>query len=245
MTLGSCFVFVNFCSFVFSQIVILGNLGLTRNVTEGYKLVFFGSLTFYFLFGFGYTLITTMINFQFKGLNQMLSKLHELEDESNIKEIMREVRRIHDTLYDTVDAISSYFVITCWTFLLKLFFFGIFASYTVFVYFNDPNPDTFHFSIAISNWFFLYVPFNIYTATISAAIENKAKDTIEILGHSRILKKSTKFIKSFECLVQQSMHRRPVLSFGLLEIDWKENFTVLNGIFSFSIILIQFYDVKK
>jgi hypothetical protein len=239
------FNWLNFVSLVIVQISILGHLRLTRYLDKSFCFAFFGSMTFYMIYGVTYFLIVCIVSFQFKALNQILPKISKSTSESGTKALIREVRKIHDDLYEVIEAISSYFLINCVTFLLILFFFGIFLAYVVFIFVQNPKLETFFYFLTILHWVLLFFPFFVIITYFSNRFEKDSMDTIKILENEAISRNSIGIFKSLDSFHKQSLHCRPVLSFGLLEIDWFSAFTIMNGIFSFSIILIQFYDVKN
>jgi hypothetical protein len=236
---------INFVAIVIVQKSILGHLGLTRNLDTSFCFAFFGSMAFYMIYGVTYFLIVCMISFQFKALNQILARNSKITSESGTKNLIKEIRKIHDDLYEVIEAISSYFVINCLTFLLILFFTGIFLAFVIFIFVQNPKLDTFFYFLTILHWLLLFFPFFVIITYFSNRLEEDAGETIKILENEAISRNSKGIMKSLDSFHKQSLHRRPVLSFGLLEIDWISAFTIMNGIFSFSIILIQFYDVKN
>lgn len=219
-------------------------LNLDHDISDNFLIAFFGSMFFYVVYSLSYIINVVAVYCHARSLNKGL-KLIDGQKEVHRKKFWKRILTMHDSLCDLNNATSSYNAINGLIFQLSFFAFGIFFSYSVFVFLNDPTIEVLNILLSVSLFLFFYFPYFIFVATISHLIEAETMKTVSILEDFGSIDGSKSFHKNLNRFCIQTSHRRPIFSCGLYEVDWKWVFGFMAGVFSNSIILIQFYDVRK
>jgi hypothetical protein len=238
-------IFIGYFNLFYVEVLLMNKLDLADGISNSFLIAFFGSIFFYAFYIASFIIVIFVVYCQARGLNKALENFDfESVEEFEVKKLLKRARKVHDTLLDVIEAISLNYAINTLSFLFVFFFFGLFSSYTVFIFFHETSIGVFYLLLSVMIWFVFYLPFFIYVGILSTHIETAMNRTVSILEGLAASKRCGVVRKNLSSLVLQSSHRRPVFSCGLLLVDHKSTFTILTGIFSFSIILIQFYDVK-
>ena len=237
---------LNFLLIAGGLIYLLEILNLARNGTEIFLISFFWSVCLYFMNGLSFLIIVSIVYFQLKALNNSISQCSKNNSKNQIKEFLRETFKMYDLIVDIIDAVSSYFVLNCLVFNLCFVYFSTYFLFTAFALFQDTNLKMFYFFLTILLWFLLYFPFFLYIGIFSSFIQKEASKVANTVHILTLDVNDPKMSRVCEHFMLQTSHRMPVLmKFGLFAINWKFAFSVVGSIFSYAIILIQFFDISK
>lgn len=209
------------------------------------RMFLFSSILFNMIFGTTLMMSMTCGYRQLKSLNQSLGNSAIFPHQVSNEVLLKRVANIFDTVCDIFDAISKFYLLNILGFLVGFTYFNIFFVFGIFLNFKLRTWKMIYFSATSVCWLFYFSPLVIYITIIASRIETEGRRTVNIMHELINVQGQTKDLKILNILVQQASHRSPRISCGLFYLNWKFFFSMLGGIFSFSIILIQFYDVAK
>lgn len=157
--------------------------------------------------------------------------------------LVKSTARMYNKLCDTYEAISLFYFVNFMLYLLAFTYFAIYACYSAYIFLRNPNLDILLFMLTSLWWLFFYSPCVLWMITFSSWIQQESHRTVDIM--ELMMRPTTDLrtdrdVQLFSLMVS---HRAPNISSGLFVLDWKMFFKMLGGIFSFSVIAIQFYDV--
>lgn len=206
---------------------------------------FYFSMTILFYLFCGISLMMTMAcaTFQLKALNSFLMKLFESSNDLPSVQVIRRTSIIYDKLCDVFEDISSFFLLDIFVYLLGFLYFSTMSFYGFFVYFQTPSYQLAYFQMLTVIWMLYYSPLVIWVVIFSGLVEKEGIRTADLIQQMSVRRNKLKSLKSSEIMMQMVTHRRPKISCGLFDLNWKYFFVLLGSTFSFGIILIQFYDV--
>lgn len=188
-------------------------------------------------------MILTCLYSQMRTFNDFLSKVFvKPRNITNVQCVIR-TSILHDSFCDCSDAISTFYTLTILTFFLGFLYFNIVFLFVIFALFQDFSTKLLYFSLSGIFWIFFYSPCIIWITTLSSWIEKEGLRTLNLLQLMIRDERKSKDVKRLAILVQQVTHRSPKIYCGMMDLNWKFFFTMLGAIFSFWIIIIQFYDV--
>lgn len=182
---------------------------------------------YYFLMNMNQIIIDRIENGEFQGINKLL----------------KFTSSVYLKLLDVFETISQIFVLFIILFLMVVTAFIVYFFYTLFVFLSSPGLLMFYFLLTIMALAIFYVPFAVFINAASDAVQTRSSATCTLL--QQLINKSgtakdLKTLSSFELLVA---HRRPTVSCGMFDLNWKLVFSIIGSVFSYSIIVIQFSDI--
>lgn len=182
--------------------------------------------------------------YQLKSLNNRVKVISGDFCEKSLKTNIQKVLILHDNFCDVSDKISKMYTIPVILYFSAFAVFAYFSGYILFVFVKTPSFPLFYFLCYFLFWLSIFTPFILWTLTFSNLIENEGRKTAEILvKHTKISKNlvCNKIVDRFYLQVTQ---RNPKITCGFFDLNWKLFFSLCTAILYFTIILIQFYDVK-
>lgn len=231
-------IFIFISGFFFKSFQTIGsNFGLN-------EILFNMTLVFFLLLGVCLLMTVACMIFQLKALNHLLMKLLKSSDDVLTVQVIEKTSIIFDKLCDVSEDFSSFFLVDILIYLLSLTFFSTFFLYTFYVLLLSPDYKLFYFLLISLMWIFYYLPPVILIVTLSSLIEREGIRTADLIQQLTVKSKHLKSLKRSEIVMQMMTHRRPKISCGFFDLNWNFFFSMLVTIFSFGIILIQFYDVS-
>lgn len=206
------------------------------------EIFFFMSILWMMLSCVTLMMILTCTYFQMKNFNNFLSELiSHPQKKINVKIVIK-TSILHDSLCDCSEAISTFYTLTILTILLGFLYFDIIFCFAIFILFKKFSNELFFFTLAGVLWIFYYSPSVVYITTFSSWIEKEGLRTGNLIQTLAI---NDNHSKRMWIMMQQMTHRSPKISCGMFDVNWKSFFGMLCAIFSFWIIMIQFYDVTN
>lgn len=236
--------------FVMSTIltILFDSLHLTDSLSERNKIFFFLSVFFNLIICSTLMMILSCAHSQLHALNTYLSLNLQKYREVSVVQVIKTTSILYDNLCDVIETISFFYCLIILIFLWGFLYFYVFVFFSFYLYVQVPSDDLFTYSLGSTGWLLYYTPCVLWIVVFSSWIEQDAcitADLIQQLVNQKHQSRELKSFKSLNILMQQISHRRPKISCGLFAINWNFFFTVIGGIFSFSIILIQFSDDSK
>lgn len=205
------------------------------------KIIFFYSVFLNLFFFSTFIIVLSSAYYQLHEMNGFLSKLTSDRQNLTTAQIMKKTAIMFDKFCDMFEDISRFYLLNILIFISSSLIFFIFFIYGV--YLNSMQPNGFLPSIIL--WWFYFVPPVLWMAVFASWMEKEGKRTgnlIYLLVHSD---RTVEVLTRSNILMQQFKHRQPKISCGLFDLNWKFFFFLSGLMSSFSIILIQFYDVSK
>lgn len=242
----SIVVFYNIAFFVvtFFFICIFESLELKDSITKKNAFLFLSSVFMYLQFCLSFMMLLSCAYFQMLALNRFLS-VQNASFEIKSVDTIKKISIIYDKLCDVCENLSLFFLIHNLSFIVGYKIFTTFFFYSVFVYCKNPASEGLIYVFAGLLWFSFCTPYFLWIAALSSWIESEAHKTstfIQLLktrtGNLNIGENSNNFSLMFA-------HRKPKITAGGINFNWKGCFAILGSIFSLTIITIQFYDVSN
>lgn len=206
-------------------------------------LYLFLTLLFYIFSGSSLLMMMACGYYQLQALNNFLLELSESSDDIFSRRKLKKISIMFDTLCDVFEEISSFFLLNIFFYLIGFVYFNTFCLYIGYILFLSPNYKLVFFLIITLMWVFYYLAPVIWIVTFSSLIDREGIRTADLIQQLSVKCQNLKSLESSEIVMQMVTHRRPKISCGLFDLSWKFFFALLGSIFSFGIILIQFYDV--
>lgn len=226
-----------------SLVYIFSILKLSISISNG--VLFFSTICFYVQLCTTMLMLMTCGYHQLFALNKFLKKSVDSEDLHNISEIIRNTSILYCKICDTFDAISKFFFVINIIFISGFFYYNIFQYFAFFIYFKNPNERLRYFIWSASLWIFYFSPTFGSSMRLSTWVQKEACITNTLIQRLATCKANRKAMKMSVILSLMVAHRKPRVTVGLFELNFKTFFSIFTSIVSFSIILIQFYDVGK
>lgn len=228
-----------------SQVAIFDKLLFTGSFSVANEVSFFLSVLLMMLCSVTLMMTLTCAYFQLKTFNNFLSKLiADPRKKSNIQIIIR-TSILHDSICDCCEAISRFYNLLIMIFFFEFVFFNIFFFYLVYSLFKVYTLELFYFTLTGVLWISHYAPCIFWVTMFSSWIESEGLKTGNHIQMLANVEKNLETLKKLTSLMQQVTHRSPKISCGMFDVNWKSFFGMLGAIFSFWIIMIQFYDVTN
>lgn len=208
--------------------------------------IFFGSTILLYICLMTSLMMCVSCGYQLlKANNIHLLRYFNSRREIDIVDVIRKTSIMYDRICDIFDGISSFFSLIIIIFLLGFTYCYVFFAYGVYILVNNPNSSILLFLSATLLWIIYYSPCVIYLTLYSSWIRAEACQTADLIQLLVNREKDLQSLHKASIFALFVCHRTPKISCGLFEINWKTFFGLMGSIFSFSIILIQFYDVSK
>jgi hypothetical protein len=192
-------------------------------------------------------LLSTVI-FQMKALNESLDeKLVRNAQKIDGKWPAKAIRKasiLYIDFCDGLDEISKFYAISTLSFFGAYFFFCFFTNYIAFVFFLTPSLPLYIFLCYFSTWLLIFIPFILCLLLSSTFIANEATKTAELLIKLHAKSTNIQVAREIAAFNLHFEHRKAKISCGFFEVNWKSYFQIIGLIISFSVILLQFYDVE-
>lgn len=208
------------------------------------KLIFFATVFFFLQLCASFMMTLSYGYLQIKALNKFLVRTIQGHRRICIPNVIKKVSILYDSLCDLHDSISTFYMLTNLIFLMGFAAYHVIFFYSLYVYLKNPSIEQQVYLLAVAMWCFFHTPCMVWIMTFSSWIESEACKTAELtqlLANQDELLEET--LRSSFIMTLQTNHRKPKIKCGLFDLNFKMLFTTIAGIFSFSIISIQFYDV--
>lgn len=220
-------------------------LNISSEISNRNKVIFFSTIFMNMHICLGFMMALSCGYYQLVGLNSFIQRCSEGKIKMSHVEMISKASKLYDKICDAFDEISRFFLITNLIFLAAFNFFNIFYFYSVYVYFKAPSPLISNFLITAQVWAIYYAPAVGWMMTFSHWIHAEGCKTTDLVQKLASREKDVKTLEHSHRMVLLVAHRKPIISCGLYELSWKTFFAMLSSIFSFTIIVIQFYDVSN
>lgn len=238
-------------SLVISMILVLYKFDLMP-VWGWKRMILFSILIItYYAYNIACMMIVSLSYYIIEALNQLLERKivendedEPSEDEDEMRKILRNSCKIHDKLCELFETLSLIYTINTLAIFLGLLFSSVFSVFGAFTYIKAPSGQRLMLNVIMAFWKFQFLPYVFWTVTYSSWIERDGRGTVDLMRRFMFHEKYLDCLGELDTFYQQVIHRTPFVTVMVDRINWNFFFTVLGGIFSFSIILIQFYDVS-
>lgn len=223
--------------------VIYATLQLYDSLSSTNKILFFLSLYFYLLLISSMMMLLACGYYQLHALRTVLEMFCKSHNKNSVRRILKTTSIMYDTLCDAFEEFSAFYFPNNLVFLLAFLYFTTIFNFGIYIYARDPSEQILYFTMTCFLWVAFYAPCNMWLMTFASRIESDGVKTVNLIQHLVNIDNDSTCLRSSAILVQQAMHRSPKITCFMFDLNWKFFFTMLGGIFTFSIIFIQFYDV--
>lgn len=204
---------------------------------------FFLSYFSYLIFYTSMMMILSLAYYQLQALNMFVVK--SKSENIPVEKIIKQTSIIYDKLCDIFELISAFYRLHNLNFLLGFYYNDFSFYYVLFILIKNPGKEIFYFFLTNVLWNLCYLPGVLWTMLFSSWIETEGIKTANLINQLASQESTMKCLKSSRIINLKMTHRRPKVSCGMFDLNWKFFFTMIGSIFSSAIILIQFYDVSK
>lgn len=228
----------------FGILTIFAKIGLSDSLSSRNKILFFSTVFTYVQLSSTFLMFEACVFCQFICLNNILRK--GIEDPTRKPLIsLRETSRIYDNICDIFDDLSEFYLPLCIIFLVGLLYYMTFFIYALYIYYENSSKSLAYFLASAILWIFYFSPTVGISMRTSSWVRTEAGKTIDYIQKLANRQSDQKVVKDSYIVNLLAAHRKPRITIGLFELTWKSLFTVITLIYSFAIILIQFYDVSN
>lgn len=226
--------------------LVLNSFGLTA--VWGYpKILLINVLVFtYYSYNIACLMIMSLSFYIIDALNQLLEvriKSNDEPSEDEMRQFMRNSCKIHDVICEMLESLSIIYTINSLTVYLGFMYGSVFWIFGIFAYFQAPSSHAILLIATMFVWNLQFIPYVFWSVTYSSWIERDGRRTVDLMRRFMYHEKYLDCIRGLDTFYQQVIHRSPFVSVLIDRINWIFFFTILSGIFSYSIILIQFSDI--
>lgn len=187
--------------------------------------------------------------YQLLSLNETLKNIaRSCERETRIDpltdHIVREVLIMYVKICDIFDEVQNFYLFLHILFIIWFFYYNIFLYYLIFIYLKNPNYYML-LLMSLATFIILFYWCFVFTSVrISSNLQNEACRMGNLIQIIETRNDSALRLKRSQIMSLLIAHRKPKISVGIFEMNWKSFFSILVLIYTFSIILVQFYDVR-
>lgn len=225
--------------------IIFAEMDFLQYISFLNQVFFFASLFFYLQLCTSFMMILACAFYQLSALNNHLKKCISNPTELDVSDIIRNTSIMYDKLCDVFDSISAFYMLSILMFILGSTYFIVFFWYLLYAFLAVSSNDLGYFLTTTILWCLYYLPCILGMNMYSSWIESEGLRTVDLLLLLAYKDAKLKSLKSSIVTTLQAAHRRPKITCGLYELNWKALFAMMGSIFSFSIITIQFYDISN
>lgn len=242
------FVVYNIIAIFTATVLVLTfkELDLTKYLSNKNRLFFFSSVFTNMLFSTTVMMTISCAYHQIQSLNAFIMECSNEPHRKSVGKVIREASIIHDKLCDLIDNFSTLYLFNILLFLIGFLYFSVFLCYAIFVYYQTPKVQSLLFLLSNFMWILYYIPCALWMVTFSSLTEHEGLRTADLIQQLMNVEKTSKPSRRLNIMMLQMSHRTLQISCGgMFVLNWKLFFSLMGGIFSFAIILIQFYDVAQ
>lgn len=220
-------------------------LDLTEKIPPSDYVFFTLALLCYVLFSAGVMIIASctclILVAMNKGLRTCLTNhAHRLNSD-----ILRSVSKIYCKICEVTRSFSMAFGFMILPFMLTYISYAVLFFYSVFVYQRNPDERLFYFTIMAFSWVSYYTPPVLCYFVCSSILVSESHQILNLVQQISAKNYDFELLKKCNNLELLLFHQQPKFSCGLFQLNLKTLFAMLAGIFSYTVILVQFYDVLK
>lgn len=233
------------CQIVVYTILVKTNLNVfwTRDKVIAYNL----GLTLYLIYNIACMMVVALSYYLIHSLNELIEELTLKKispSEFKMKRLLKFISKIHDAFCEVLTCVSTCFTLNTLSVFTGFLFTTVFIIFSMFSFIKAPSESRLLMSILLLTFDLQFMPFLFWMLTYSSWIERDGRRTVDLMRQFMSDEKYIDCLKELDIFYQQVIHRSPFVSCVLDRINWNFFFITIGGIFSYSIILIQFYDVK-
>jgi hypothetical protein len=189
-----------------------------------------------------YLMTLFIIYFRLNILRKFSTSLLHCDGKSLMKKL-KVTGQIWDTICDALDVIKFCYTISTSYYIISFTFNFVLSIYSIvsfFFYENSTHVDMIYMFLAIL-WTSMFMPTVVFMFMVAKEIRKQGK-AIESQMHHLIIAnfKIKKVLKEIELVLGQFDHRKPKITCGVFEIDWKFLFFLLGTSYSYLLIIVQF-----
>lgn len=235
--LASGVAFTQMIIFEATYVIVINCFNIVTSLSWKNRFCFLSAITANLIVSTSMMMLTSFAYYQLNAFNLYLKQCLKHPGKVSILKVVKKASIMHDNFCDAFEAISVFYLFNILTYLFGFWYFDIFFVYEIFIYLKAPNDEIM--------WFFFYSNCTMWMIIFSSWATNEGKRTANLIEKMVVLTKDTKVAWKANILIQQVTHRSPKISCEMFDLNWKFFFSTIGAVFSFSIILIQFYDVAN
>lgn len=230
----------------YSMIINFNALNISSKISSRNKFIYFSTIYLTMHICLSFMMALACGYYQLAALNCFLQKNIEKKILMASNEVILKASMMYDKICDAFEAISHYFLINNIVFFASFVFFNIFFHYSVYVDIQISNdPSIKYFVNTALVWSMYFSPAVVWILTFSHWVQSEGCKTADLVNDLANQERNLKTLRIAQRMTMMVAHRKPRITCGLFELNWKSYFAMVGSIFSFTIIIIQFYDVSN
>lgn len=236
---------VSYFLVMFLSTVTAGVLELNESITPSDYIIFLWILFVYIQFNSAIIMIASCSCLIVTTLNKALRNCLSNNPHQLDSKILRSISIIYCRLCDVTKSYSKAFGSMIIPYMLTYISYSLLFIYSVYVYQKNPSKRLLYFSIMTFSWVGYNFPPMLCYYACSSILASESHSTQCLLQQITAKKLDLDLLNkcsNFELLIR---HQQPKLSFGLFLLSWETFFGMIASIFSYAVILVQFYEVLK
>lgn len=180
-----------------------------------------------------------------RALNKALKYSLKKSESQLCFDVIRMTSLIYLKVNEVCENCSIVFTLLLLPFLMVFLFYNLLLTYGFFVYQMNPSSQLYLFSLLAFLFVSLYAPTTLVLFSVSSYVLKDSKASIELVQQIIAKQNNARLQRKCNNLILLLAHTTPVWSLTLFDVHWKSFFAMLGVIFSYSVILVQFYDVSN
>lgn len=226
-------------------IIIFTEMDYLQYISFLNQIFFFVSLFFYLQLCTSFMMILACAFYQLSAFNNHLKKFIDNPTQLEVSDVIRNTSIMYDKLCDVFDSISAFYMLSILMFILGSTYFNVYFWYLLYSFLAVASKGLGYFLTTTILWCLYYLPCIFWMVMFSSWIEYEGLRTVDLVLLLAYKDTKLKNLKSSITMALQATHRRPKITCGLYELNWKALFAMMGSVFSFSVITIQFYDISN
>lgn len=179
------------------------------------------------------------------SLNDVLRKCSKDMKKMSKIFVIRRCSQVYMKLTDVYESISRIFVMLNLLFVSCYMIYNVIFLYSLFIYQKKPSERMFYFCQMTFTWVIVYTPTLAVMFGACSKMLSQSKVTANIVQEIASRSKDPEILRMSQNFAQMVEHRKPITSCAFYILGWPTCFMLMEKTFSYSIIIFQFYDVKK
>lgn len=209
------------------------------------KIFFYVTTYFYVQFGAALIIILGCFCMTVTSLKKILERSFTASSSDTNSGILFKTSIIYEKICEIVGNFSNFYKFMLLPFYMIFLFYVLLFTYGMFIYQMTPNDRLCIFTKLSLSWVCLYSPLVLCLYSFSSIILSESEKIIDLVQLLAAKDRRQSSLKRSIKLALFFTHQKPQMHCELFDVDWKTFSALMGSIFTYTIILVQFYDVSN
>lgn len=209
------------------------------------KIIFYETTFFYVQFSCTMMIILSCCYLPVSSLKNILQRSVSGTFIKSHSDILFKTSLVYEKVCDITSNFSQFFKFMIAPFFMIYLTYNLLFTYGLFVYQMNPNIQLRIFTTICLIWVSLYTPLVFCIYFFSSAIISESEEIISLVQLLAAKDRSQTSLKKGLNLALFFNHQKPQMTCELFDINWKTFAAFMGSTLTYTIILVQFYDVSN